>query len=130
MQSDQSNGGEESSLGPALWSVAIAGALLTLMSPVLFRAMGIVSVGIGGVLAVANLWLVGRTVKSFLGAHGSRPSWGVLAVVKLGAMLLLLGAAVRNGWLEILPLGFGYAALPLGILLSQLRASSPVRGEG
>jgi hypothetical protein len=130
MQSEQSNGEEESSLGPALWSVAIAGALVTLTSPMLFGAMGIVSVGIGGALAVANLWLVGRTVKAFLGARGTRPSWGVLAIVKLGALLLLLGAAVKNGWLEILPLGFGYASLPLGIVLSQFRASAPVRGEG
>jgi hypothetical protein len=129
MQSEQSNGEEESSLGPALWSVAIAAALVTLASPMLFGAMGIVSVGMGGALAVANLWLVGRTVKAFLGARGTRPSWGLLAIVKLGALLLLLGAAVKNGWLEILPLGFGYAALPLGIVLSQFRASAPVRGE-
>jgi hypothetical protein len=110
MQSEQSNGEEESSLGPALWSVAIAGALVTLTSPMLFGAMGIVSVGIGGALAVANLWLVGRTVKAFLGARGTRPSWGVLAIVKLGALLLLLGAAVKNGWLEILPLWLRVAA--------------------
>jgi hypothetical protein len=121
---------EESSLGPALWSVAVAGALLTLSSPLLFGATGIVSVGAGAVLAVSNLWLVGRTVRAFLNPRGSRPSWGLLAVLKLGAMLLLLGAAVSKGWLEVLPLGFGYAALPLGIVLSQFRASSPVRGEG
>jgi hypothetical protein len=54
----------------------------------------------------------------------------LLAALKLGAMLLLLGAAVRQGWLDVLPLGLGYAALPLGIVLSQFRASSPVRGEG
>lgn len=129
MQSERPSD-EESSLGPALWSVAVAGALLTLSSPALFGASGVVSVGIGAALAVSNLWLVGRTVRAFLNPRGSRPSWGVLAVVKLGAMLLLLGAAVRSGWLEVLPLGFGYAALPLGIVLSQFRASSPVRGEG
>ena len=139
MQSEQTSGEEESNLGPALWSVAVAGALVTLTSPVLFGATGVVSVGIGAAMAVANLWLVGRTVKAFLGARGSRPSWGALAVVKLIAMFLLLGAAVKNGWLEVLPLGFGYAALPLGIVLSQFRASSSVvppkaggtvRGEG
>ena len=130
MQSEQTNGEEESNLGPALWSVAVAGALVTFTSPVLFGAAGVVSVGFGAALAVANLWLVGRTVKAFLGVSGTRPSWALLAVVKLGAILLLLGALVKQGWLEILPLGFGYAALPLGIVLSQFRASTPVRGEG
>jgi hypothetical protein len=113
-----------------LWSVAVAGALLTLSSPVLFGAKGVVGVGVGATLAVANLWLVGHTVRAFLGAHAKRPSWGLLAALKLGVLLLLLGAAVRQGWLEVLPLGLGYAALPLGIVLSQFRASSPVRGEG
>lgn len=130
METEHLNDAEPASLAPALWSVAIAGALVTLMSPTLFGATGIVSVGIGAALAVANLWLVGRTVRAFLGTRGSRPSWGLLAVLKLGAMLLVFGAAVRNDWLEILPLGFGYAALPLGIVLSQFRPSTPVRGEG
>jgi hypothetical protein len=113
-----------------LWAVAVAGALLTLSSPLLFGTAAVVSTGAGACLAVSNLWLVGRTVRAFLNPRGGRPSWGLLAVVKLGAMLLLLGAGVRNGWLEVLPLGLGYAALPLGIVLSQFRASSPVRGEG
>jgi hypothetical protein len=132
MKSQRRNDEEESGIGPALWSVAIAGALLTLSSPALFGAKGVASVGVGAALAVSNLWLVGRTVRAFLGAAtgSSRPSWGVLAVLKLGAMFLFLGAAVRTGWLEVLPLGFGYAALPLGIVLSQFRATSPVREEG
>jgi hypothetical protein len=130
MQSERPSAEEHSNLGPSLWSVAVAGALLTLSSPVLFGAKGVVGVGVGAALAVANLWLVGYTVRAFLGAAPKRPSWGLLAALKLGAMLLLLGAAVRQGWLDVLPLGLGYAALPLGIVLSQFRASSPVRGEG
>jgi hypothetical protein len=112
-----------------LWSVAVAGAVLTLSSPLLFGAKGVLGVGVGAALAAANLWLVGRTVSAFLSAGSSRHSWGVLAVIKLGAMFLFLGAAVQSGWLEVLPLGFGYAALPFGIVLSQLRAAAPVREE-
>jgi hypothetical protein len=103
---------------------------VTLSSPALFGSMGVVSVGVGAALAVSNLWLIGRTVRAFLGTSGSRPSWALVAVLKFAALFLLLTAAVRNGVIELLPLGFGYAALPLGIVLSQFRASAPVRGEG
>ncbi len=132
MQSDDPRDGDEqdSSLGPALWSVAVAGALVTLTSPALFGAMGVVSVGVGAALALSNLWLIGRTVRAFLGTSGSRPSWALVAVLKFAGLFLLLTAAVRHGVIELLPLGFGYAALPLGIVLSQFRASAPVRGEG
>ena len=134
MQSDPPSDRDEqdSSLGPALWSVAVAGALVTLTSPALFSAMGVVSVGVGSALALSNLWLIGRTVRAFLGTSpsGNRPSWALVAVLKFAGLFLLLTAAVRHGVIELLPLGFGYAALPLGIVLSQFRASAPVRGEG
>lgn len=130
MESERPSDEEQSGIGPALWAVAVVGALLTVSSPLLFGAAGVVSTGVGAALATSNLWLVARTVRAFLNPRGSRPSWGLLAVIKLGAMFLLLSAAVQRGWLEVLPLGLGYAALPLGIVLSQFRASSPVSGEG
>ncbi len=130
MQSDPPSDEQVSSLGPALWSIAIVGGLITLTSPALFKAMGVVSVGVGALLAVSNLWLIGRTVSAFLGTSGSRPSWALVAVLKFGALFLLLTVAVRHGLIELVPLGLGYAALPLGIVLSQFRAPAPVRGEG
>jgi len=116
----------------SLWSVAVVGALLTLLSPLLFGALGVVSVGIGAGLAVANLWAVARTVRAFLGAAsaGRRPPWLALAALKLVALFALLGLLVKNGWAEVLPLALGYLALPLGIVLSQFRTGAPVHEEG
>jgi len=119
-------------VGSSLWSVAVVGALLTLLSPLLFGALGVVSVGIGAALAVANLWAIARTVRAFLGAAsgGRRPSWLALAALKLVVLFGLLGALVKNGWAEVLPLALGYVALPLGIVLSQFRTDAPVHEEG
>jgi hypothetical protein len=46
---------EELGTSSALWSTALAGALLTLGSPLLFGMSAVSSVGIGAALAVANL---------------------------------------------------------------------------
>ncbi len=97
---------EDGNVAPAMASVAIVGALL----------------------AVANLWLLAVVVRSFLGS-GGRTSLGPLGVLKLAGLFGLLFVMLKQGLVEVLPLGFGFAALPLGIVLSQLKSTSPARGE-
>lgn len=127
MQSDPQNP-EDGNITPALGSVAIAGALLTIVSPALFGRGELLSVGAGAVLAVANLWIIGRVVKSFLGGQG-RTAWGPIGFLKLIGLFVVVGLLLKQGLAHVLPLGFGYAALPLGIVLSQLKSTSPARGE-
>lgn len=120
---------EDGNIGPTLWSVAVVGALLTLASPALFGVRGVVSTGIGAILAVGNLWAIGRLVRGLLGNSGRKLTWGPFGFVKLAALFLLLGVIVKNGYAQVLPLAFGYLALPIGIVFSQLRPTSSAQGE-
>lgn len=120
---------DEGNIGPILWTVALTGAVLTLCSPVLFGAAGVVSSGLGALLAVANLWAIGRLVRGLLGAASRGVTWGPLGVLKLAALFFVLYVLIRYEIAQVLPLAFGYLALPFGIVLSQLRTSSPARGE-
>jgi len=102
---------------------------LTLVSPALFGVRGVVSTGIGAILAVANLWAIARLVRGLLGNSGRKLTWGPFGLIKLAALFLFLGIVVKNGYADVLPLAFGYLGLPIGIVFSQLRPTSPAQGE-
>lgn len=128
MQSDPQNP-EDGSIGPVLGAVAIAGALLTIASPALFGRGELASVGAGALLALGNLWVIARVVKSFLGGQG-RTAWAPIGLLKLVGLFVVVGLLLKQGVAHVLPLAFGYAALPLGIVLSTLKKpTSPARGE-
>ena len=119
---------DDGNIAGALWAVAAVGAVLTLLSLQVFGVSGVVSTGLGAALAVLNLWLIARLVRSFLGG-GSGRAWGPLGMIKLAVLFVVLGVILKRGWAEVLPLAFGYAALPLGIVLGQLKSTSPARRE-
>jgi hypothetical protein len=127
MMSNVENTTENGNVGPTLWTVALTGAVLTLGSPLLFGLEGAVSTGIGAALAVANLWGIARLVRGMVGGRGA--TWGPLGAIKLLVLFLVLYILVRHDIAEVMPLAFGYLALPIGIVLGQLRTSSPARGE-
>ena len=56
-------------IAPALWAVAIVGALLTAGGPTLLGAGSRASLALGALLAVGSLWALSRTVR----ANG--PGW-------------------------------------------------------
>lgn len=100
--------------------VAVAGAILTALAPFVFPSAGsALGVAIGGALAVANLWAVAMVIRGFL--RGATLSWGVVAALKFGALLFVVGIVLKNQWADALPMALGYAAMPLGIVVGQLR---------
>jgi hypothetical protein len=117
----------DGNIAPALWSVAISGLVLTLLSLQLFGVGGVVSTALGGALAVVNLWVIARMVRGFLG--GSARAWGPIGMIKLAALFIVLGILLKRGFAEVLPLALGYAALPLGIVLAQLKSAPPASRE-
>jgi hypothetical protein len=118
----------DGNVATALWSVAIVGLVLTLLSLQVFGTGGVVSTALGGALAVLNLWLIARMVRGFLGGGPGR-AWGPIGMIKLAALFIVLGIILKRGFAEVLPLALGYAALPLGIVLAQLKPTSPVSRE-
>jgi hypothetical protein len=117
-------------MAAALWGVAVVGVLLTLAAPVLLGAGAAPSAAIGAALALGNLWALSRLVQSFLQGTGARLPWLVVSVLKFCALFLIVAVLVRAGHAAVLPLMLGFAALPLGIVASQLRTSSPAESEG
>jgi lipid-A-disaccharide synthase-like uncharacterized protein len=119
---------DDGNVGPTLWTVALTGVVLTLCSPLVFGVSGVVSTGIGGAMAVANLWAISRLVRGLVGG-GRGLTWGPLGAIKLMALFLVLYILLRHDLAKVLPLAFGYLALPIGVVLSQLRTNAPARGE-
>lgn len=122
---------DQNGIATALWSVAVVGVLLTVGAPLLLGSGSRSSLALGATLAVGNLWAVARMVRGFLNpAGGVRSPWLSLAMLKFGLLFLGVLFLVRGGFAQILPLALGYAALPLGIVVSQLKTAAATPGEG
>jgi hypothetical protein len=50
-------------------------------------------------------------------------------MLKFGLLFVGVLFLVRGGYAKVLPLAFGYAALPLGIVVSQLKSAPATPGE-
>lgn len=105
-------------LATRLKAVALAGLALTLVAPLVVGLSATLGVGLGALLAVANLWAIAFVVRGFL--RGASLSFGALGALKLGVLLLVVVLIVKNGLADVLPLAFGYAALPIGIVMGEL----------
>jgi hypothetical protein len=106
----------------AIVGVAAMGGLFALGAGAGWGLRAGVSVGVGALIAVLNLYGLARIVGALLGtrAEGDPGSgiWGVLAVVKIvglfGGVWLLLGAH----FVEPIGLIVGWGALPVGVTLA------------
>jgi hypothetical protein len=122
---------DQNGIATALWSVAVVGALITAAGPTLLGSGTRLSFALGALLAVGNLYAVARMVRGFLNpAGGVRSPWVSLAMLKFGLLFLGVMFLVRGGYARILPLAIGYAALPLGIVVAQLKSAAAAPGEG
>ena len=121
---------DQNGIATALWSVAVVGALLAAFAPFALGPASRLSVLLGAALAVFNLWAVFRVVRAFLYPAGVRAPWILLALFKLTVLFVGVGFLVRSGSAHVLPLLIGYAALPLGIVVSQLKTAAPAPGQG
>ena len=121
---------DQNGIATAVWSVAIVGALLAAFAPAFLGPTSRLSVALGALLATANLWTISRTVRGFLHPAGARSPWVSLAMLKFALMFLGVLFLVRGGYAQLLPLVIGYVALPIGIVISQLRSAASTSGEG
>jgi hypothetical protein len=111
-------------VGRSLTAVAVAAVVLTLIAPFAIGKSAMLGVAIGGSLAFANLWAITFIVRGFL--RGAGLPFGVFGALKFAALIFLVWIVLKNGWADVMPLVLGYASLPIGIVLGQLR-SGPTR---
>ncbi|MES1174504.1 MAG: hypothetical protein ABUL62_09245 [Myxococcales bacterium] len=121
---------DENGISTALWSVAVVGVLLVVVAPFASGSLPRFSVLLGVLLALANLWTVVRFVRAFLFPAGVRAPWVLLALLKLTVLFVGVWFLVRNGSAQVLPMLVGYAALPLGIVVSTLKSAAPATEQG
>lgn len=111
------------SVAPALWAIAAVGAVLVAGCSLLdFTALPSVATGV--VLALANLWIIARLVRAFFAPRSAAAPWGLVALMKLGALFGGLYALAHFELIELIPLIIGYAAMPVGIVLAQLKPAN------
>jgi hypothetical protein len=120
---------ERSQFSSALLGVAATAAVGCLLAGGLAGWRTALSVGVGGIAALANLWLLGLLVSRWLGSEGKAGPWALLALLKFGALVALLSGLVAWKVARPIPLILGFGALPIGIVLGQLVAARPVREE-
>jgi hypothetical protein len=92
------------------------------------------SVGLGAAIAAANLYVLARIVAGLVvdaeeaapptGASpakkGNAGIWGVIAVVKMGALFFAVWFLMNHGLASPLSLAIGYGALPIGVAIGSL----------
>jgi len=119
----------EQGVGGLLVPVAIAGVLLTALSPFIVGGpRGALGVALGAAVAVANLWAIALVIRGLLRGQGL--SWGALAAAKFAVLLGVVAVILKNHWADAVPLAIGYAALPLGIVFGQVAKGAPAGKEG
>ena len=106
-------------------AVVVTALVLALLAPFALGSGAMLGVAIGGLLAVANLWAIGFVVSAML--RGASLSFGAVAGLKFGALVFVIWVVLKNGWAGAMPLAFGYAALPLGLVIGQLARGLPSR---
>ena len=121
---------DPNAIATSIWSVAIICALFTAFAPALLGDGSRASVAMGVVLAMANLWAIAKTVRGFLEPAGARSPFITLALLKFAVMFLGVLFLVRGGYAKLLPLCIGYAAMPVGIVIAQLKSAAAPSGKG
>jgi hypothetical protein len=118
----------QSNLLGLIGPVIVVGAVLTLLAPFVVGARDALGVAIGAAIGAANLWAIASVVRGLV--RGNALPWGAVAALKFGALVFVVWIVLKNHWAAVGPLALGYAALPLGIVIGQLRGNAPAREEG
>ncbi|HVU00807.1 MAG TPA: hypothetical protein VHE30_03615 [Polyangiaceae bacterium] len=118
----------DASMNAAYLGVAASGALLVVGALAKFGVHTALAVGLGSVLAVANLWILERLVRVYLRSEKGR--WAGVAVLKAAALFALVSVLVKTGIVSVLPLVLGFGALPFGIVVASLWPQPAAREEG
>jgi hypothetical protein len=89
-----------------------------------------VGVAVGGLTATVNLWFFAHIGRNLLAGGRRKRIWGLLAVLKLGALFGGLYVLLVSGVTTGLTLAIGYAAMPFGIVLASVVGPRPGDDDG
>lgn len=111
----------------AIVSVAVAGAVASIVSLLVFDEPGaLVSTLAGVAIAIGNLWSIAYVIRGFLAPARWRLPFALIASAKMALLLGGIYLLLYKGWVEPLPLALGLGALPFGIIFG---FASPVQAQ-
>jgi ATP synthase I subunit len=116
-------------LTAALWSVALAGIVLAVLSGMIGGGRALVGTAVGAAIATLNLWALIRLVRVLFNRQGPRLPWTLALAAKFALLLGGVFWLIRSELVDVLPLLAGYVALPVGTVAGQLRGAPPAREE-
>lgn len=110
----------DASLMTSLTAVAGVAVVLALGALGAFGWAVAMGVATGGLLATANLWVIGLVSTNVLagGRHGRL--WGLAGGLKFLVLIGLAFGLMQSGLATGITLAAGYAALPLGVTIGAL----------
>jgi hypothetical protein len=109
-------------LKAALRGVAVAGGVFALAGFAFWGVKTGFSVAVGAFIAVANLYVLARIVAGLLpnSQGGSTKGWAAFAMLKLLALFAIVFFLIDRGFVQAIPLMFGFGALPIGIAIASM----------
>jgi len=125
-QGPASGGRLDRRMRTSLVAVAATGATMALAASVVSGPRAGASAGLGAALAVANLWALARIVAALLPATApgaqaqSRAAWGLVALVKMVAVLAVAWLLMRHGLVSPVGMLVGVCGLPIGVAIGSL----------
>ena len=112
----------------ALGSVIGAAVLLAVAAGVWQGFRAGLGVACGGLLATANLWIFAYIGHGVLSGGRRKRIWGLIAAVKVMALLVVVWLLIRSELVSGFALAMGYVALPIGAVVGTV--VSPRPGDG
>ncbi|WP_169796448.1 ATP synthase subunit I [Chondromyces crocatus] len=109
----------------ALVAVAATTAVLTLGALFSYSPRVALGVGLGGCIAVLNLYVFAKIVDAFIGRRGNAAPWAVIAVIKVVGLIGAVWLILRTNVVPPLSLTVGFSALIVGITLGSLFGPKP-----
>ena len=119
LRAKRANGEGSSSLRASFVSIATCGAAIALAALVFFGRKAALSAAIGTAVAEVNLWALARVVSGLLRADRAG-LWGSAALLKMLALVVVVGLLMRYAAVAPLPMIVGFGALPMGIAIGTL----------
>ncbi len=115
----------DGALKAALLSVIAAAVVLTVAAAVWQGFRAGLGVACGGLLASANLWIFAYIGRGILSGGKRTRIWGLIAVVKVIALLAIFWLLIQSGAVSGFALAVGYVALPIGAVVGTVVSPRP-----
>lgn len=104
----------------AMVGVALLGALMAVTAQLAWGTRMAVSVGTGAAIAASNLYVLSRIVAATIRGGAGAGAWGVIALMKMLALIGGIWLLMTRGLVDPIGLVVGYGSLPIGIAIGSI----------